>query len=447
MKKSLATVRAWEKEHFVIFSSLIEEDVLAQARASDERHRQGKPLSILDGVPVAFKDMLNVKGHTIYNGCNPSKEFAFNHVFATSDDIHVDRFRDAGAIIFGVTIMSEGGMTSLGYNSHFQGPVNPYSWYRYPGGSSSGSAVAVATGIVPIALGYDGGGSARTPAAMSGVHGMATTYGRIPFTNSTSSTNAKSGPITASAVDNAIAMSVMLPNDLTNRFSLLYDGGIHGPPHAVLTGITDIEDLSDVRIGVYRDWINDNDPIVAKGVYDAVEWLQSRGATIVNISIPHLQMITFAHTVRLSSEFAQRWDKAYFRENDGLEPVSRTIIGLGQTVTDVEVIAAEKVRGWAFDYVTKLFEEERLTSIAVPTIGLEVPILSKDAKKIGESNTPLNVKVIKYSTIANLLGLPGYTVPIGFHTPSVLDPHESADTKVPLAIQFLGDHWSEHKVQ
>ena len=161
--RSMETVKQWENEGFRIFSSILPEEVLQAARASDERWRNGAPLSVFDGVPVAFKDMMDVAGHIIYEGRNPDPAHQEEWVYAEKDDLMVTRLRDLGAIVFGVTIEVEGGVSPLGFNSHFQGPLSPYSKNRYSGGSSSGSAVAVATGIVPVAIGYDGGGSIRLP--------------------------------------------------------------------------------------------------------------------------------------------------------------------------------------------------------------------------------------------------------------------------------------------
>lgn len=163
MQRTIETIQKWQSdEGMVIFSSIIPSDVLEQARASDARHLAGQPLSIFDGVPVAFKDSCDVKGHIIYDGKDPEPANEYLKPSA-KDDLVVSRMRELGAIILGVTVMVEGGVSPLGWNAHWQGPVSPYSTNRYSGGSSSGSAVAVATGLVPVALGYDGGGSVRIP--------------------------------------------------------------------------------------------------------------------------------------------------------------------------------------------------------------------------------------------------------------------------------------------
>lgn len=167
MLRSMETVKQWENKGFRIFSSILPDEVMAAAKASDARWKAGAPLSMFDGVPVAFKDMMDVKGHIVYEGRNPLPAHSDEWVLSQQDDLMVARLRELGAIVFGMTIEVEGGVSPLGWNAHFQGPVSPYSFNRYSGGSSAGSAVAVATGIVPIAIGYDGGGSIRIPGELA----------------------------------------------------------------------------------------------------------------------------------------------------------------------------------------------------------------------------------------------------------------------------------------
>lgn len=142
--------------------------------------------------------------------------------------------------------------------------------------------------------------------------------------------------------------------------------------------------------------------------------------------------------------FALTCTAALFHFNSSMEPGGRIIIGLGSTVTALETLAADRVRAWAFDYVTDLFARERLTAIVNPTVGVEVPVLSEDAKLRGESNTPLVVKMMKHIFIANLLGLPGYSVPVG------QVPAEGAAGEpgllLPVGLHLLGNHWEDHKV-
>lgn len=439
MKRALQHVEDWEKKGFVLFSSIKKEDVLAQAAASDARHAAGAPLSVFDGVPVAFKDSIQVLGHTIYDGTDPSDPL--NGQPSDEDDVIVARFRSLGAIIFGVTVMVEGGVSPLGYNTHFKGPVSPYSWNRYSGGSSSGSAVVVATGIVPVAVGFDGGGSIRVPACFSGVHGLAVTFGRIPYGDAFG-TMTKAGPLAATTADAALSYAVMAANDERHFFNEYYDGGILGPPQPHLASFEDVQDLSDVRLGVFWDWYNDSDEDVRTLCNAALDYLRSRGATVVDIRIPHLQWLSLAHGLKISSEFAAVFDEQFHTHRHSLESNTKITNGIGSSVTALEVLSGEYLRAYAFDYVRDLFAKENLTAIVTPTVPLAAPILADDAKSHGESNTPLVVRVMKYVFLANFIGLPGYSVPVGF----VQQAQDGATVSVPVGLQLIGNHWQEHNL-
>ena len=141
-----------------------------------------------------------------------------NNANSTKDDLLVKRFRDLGAIILPPTSMTEGGVTAVGYSTHVRGPFNPYDVGYYSGGSSGGSAVAVALGICPVAIGFDGGGSIRTPASLSGVFGLATGYGRFPLDSHKQGTLIKSGPFARNIADVALAYAVLARDDRENNF-------------------------------------------------------------------------------------------------------------------------------------------------------------------------------------------------------------------------------------
>jgi Asp-tRNA(Asn)/Glu-tRNA(Gln) amidotransferase A subunit family amidase len=146
---------------------------------------------------------------------------------------------------------------------------------------------------------------------MSGIHGLAATFGRIPFDNHTSSVLIKAGPMTANSADAAITYLVMAQNDLDGFYGQLYDGGVHGPPFPSLHGIHNIEDLSDVKLGIYKQWFDDSDPKVRTRSYEVVEFLKSKGAKIVEIEIPHMQAILLAQGIKIASEFAVGWDSIF----------------------------------------------------------------------------------------------------------------------------------------
>lgn len=323
MKLTVAKTVEWAQEGYPVFSTFNETDILHQAAESANRYDSGQPLSVFDGVPVAFKDLVSIAGHVTLNGKNHKLDWGQKNTF---DDDLVYRFRHLGAIIFGATIMTEGGMSPLGYNAHYKGPYNAYSVSHFSGGSSSGSAVAVSSGLVPVAIGFDSGGSIRVPSAWSGLHGLAPTFGRVPLQSEIYMTMIKAGPLASSAVDAALAYSAMVstPSDSKMSFyGLLYGGGNRGPPHPHLSRIEDISDFSDIRIGVYPDWINDATPEVKQLTNEAIDFFVTRGATIVEIDIPHLRWLGLVHGIKISTEYALEWDLLYHTRFNDLDSNTR----------------------------------------------------------------------------------------------------------------------------
>lgn len=424
--------RAWEVHNeFPVFSFINETEVMESAYQSDERYRTKKQLSIFDGIPIGVKDMINVKNHKLCFGLHPNI-----CEIVSDDDVMVRRFRELGAIIIGTTIMVEGGVSPLGYNSHWKGTFNAYNREYYSGGSSSGSAAAVASGLVPMAIGFDGGGSIRIPSTMSGLHGLATTFGRCPYDKNLASTMIKAGPMTNSALDTALFYSVMSPSEHNHFYSQLYGNG--GTPTPFLDTFHDIEDLSDVRIGIYREWFEDADDRIVERCYEVLDYLKSKNAEIVEISIPHFHEIGLSHGIKISSEFSLAFDKIYRNNSIGeLEPNTRITVATGHAFSAVEILAAETLRSYMFDYVTSLFDKLRLSAIITPTTGVFTPKLTKDTLQYGESNTDLVIRVMRHIAIANFLGLPGYTVPVGFVNDTNL-------AQLPVGFQFIGNHWTEN---
>lgn len=439
MQRSLAAVKAFELQGQRIFSFIDENDVMRQARASDNRFAQGQPLSIFDGVPISIKDFIHVKGYTILSGKDPSKNWTSS--VAVADDPIVSRFRDLGAIIFGLTVMTEGGMGNFGYNIHYQGCHNPYSSEHFPGGSSSGAVASVASGIVPVAIGVDAGGSIRTPSGLSGVHGLAATYGRVSASPSlVGRVLLKFGPMARTAADLALAHLVLSgPTDISDNdyYRVMYDGNIRGPPPPQLNQFSDIDDLRDVRIGVFDEWSKDSSEEVYAANRRALDFFVSRGATLVPITIPHLRWQALSHVLRLNVDFALNWDSIASQRLLDLEPSTRISYGLGSVVSALELAAIDRFRAWSFEYIEDLFKHHNLSAIATPTAPILAPRLTDAEKSFGISDSATSVALLRYVFLSNNLGLPSTSVPIGFGTA----PDTGAS--LPIGMQLVSWHWRE----
>jgi Asp-tRNA(Asn)/Glu-tRNA(Gln) amidotransferase A subunit family amidase len=440
---TLAVIEDWKEDHKLnIFAKILPQEVMQAARESDARYAEGRPLSLLDGIPIAVKDMIHIRDHTSYNGKSPKTEHRAGWVEPTEDDTIVRRLREAGAILLGTTIMTEGGVTPLGWSAHWQGPYNVYNFDRYCGGSSSGSAVAVAAGLVPAAIGFDGGGSIRIPASMSGIHGMGTTFGRLPFDGNLETTMIKGGPMTATAEDAALVYSIISENEPGHFYSQIYDGDKQGPPAPSLEQYSDVDDLSDVRIGFWKEWFEDADQEVVDASYAALNYLESKGATIVPIEIQHLRYMSLAHAAKITSEFAIKFDHLLHSRPESLEPNTKVTIAVGSTSSALEVLSGERLRAWGFKAMEDLMANENLSCILTPTIAVLPPHLSEDARTHGESNNPLTIQLMKYIFLGNYLGLPGYSLNVGYSSPS--DNNAGSRAAVPIGLQLLGRHWGEH---
>ena len=253
-------------------------DIEAAARASTERYAQGTPLSVWDGVPVALKDMVQIRGYEMSDGSASNVGVGGNR---TDDDLLVERFRELGAIILPPTTMTEGGVTPVGYSTYVQGSLNPYDPTHYSGGSSAGSAVAVALGLCPISIGFDGGGSIRTPASLSGVYGLATGLGRLPFSSHTAGTLIKAGPFARKVADLALAYSVLARHSPEHNFyGKMYNGVSVPEPLLNELLIGGGGELEGMTLGVFEEWFEDASEEVVRRNKEVIAELVKKGATV-----------------------------------------------------------------------------------------------------------------------------------------------------------------------
>lgn len=394
------------------------EEVLGQARDSAARWAAGRPLGPLDGVPVAIKDELDLVPYPTTVGTS------FLRDVPAIDATAVGRLRAAGAVLIGKANMHEIGIGVTGVNPHHGAARNPHDPGRATGGSSSGSAAAVAAGLCPVALGADGGGSIRIPSALCGVVGLKPTFGRVSECGAAPLcwSVAHVGPLGATVRDVALAYALIAGPDAR-------DPGSRGQPAPTLAGIGD-RDLRGLRIGVYRPWFEDADPDVVAGCRKALDALVEAGAAVVEVEVPELDVLRTVHLVTIVSEMVAshaRYAEAH-RRDYGAD--TRVSLALGRMLSAADYLHAQRLRTRLLRHFDQVLE--RVDVLATPTTARTAPGIPPDALATGESNMAVTTRIMQFAQPANLTGLPAVSVPCGYDAAGL-----------PVGFQLMGRAWDE----
>jgi aspartyl-tRNA(Asn)/glutamyl-tRNA(Gln) amidotransferase subunit A len=418
------------------FVSFDAADALAQADAADRKLAQEPPGDDqpLLGVPIALKDVIAVEGQPLTCG---SKILA-NFVSPYSATV-VHRLKSAGAVVFGRLNMDEFAMGSSTENSGFFPTRNPWDVGRIPGGSSGGSATAVAADECIASLGSDTGGSVRQPAALCGVVGLKPTYGRVSRFGlvAYASSLDQIGPITKDVRDAAIMLKVISGHDPKDSTSL---------PHPVPDYPREWSgDLRGVKVGIVKEYaLGGLDASTSRAVEAVMKRLEELGAEIVEVSLPHTEYAIATYYIIATAEASAnlaRFDgvrygaraeapdpiQMYARTRGagfGAEVKRRIILGtyvLSSGYYDAYYLRAQKVR--------TLIRQDFLNAFQAVDV-IATPTTPTPAFKIGEkTEDPLQMYLSDIFTIAcNLTGMCGISVPCGF----------SENPRLPLGLQFLG---------
>ena len=421
------------------FLTLSKERAIHTASRIDKLAADGKPLPPLAGVPVAIKDVMVTRGVRTTAGSKMLENY-----IPPYDCTAVARLEQAGAVVLGKTNCDEFAMGSSNENSAFHPVHNPHDISRVPGGSSGGSAAAVAAGMAVVALGSDTGGSIRQPASFCGVVGLMPTYGRvsryglIAFASSLDHI----GPLARTVKDAAMVLSAIAGRDPMDSTSANvpvpdYVGELEKP-------------VRGLKIGVAKEYLGEGlDGAVRKAVEAAIQKLASLGCEVVPVSLPHtasaIPTYYIVATAEASSNLA-RFDGVrygyrardastlsdmYRRTRDqgfGAEVKRRIMLGtyaLSAGYYDAYYLKAQKVR----TLLTRDFEEafRKVDVIVTPTS-------PTPAFKLGEkANDPLAMYLADiYTVTADLAGIPGISIPCG-----------ETREKLPIGLQILGRHFDE----
>jgi len=424
------------------FITVDEPGALERARRADQR-RGGKgkagEAAPLTGIPLAFKDIYCTRGLRTTCGSR-----MLEHFISPYDAHVVEQFDRAGAVLLGKCNMDEFAMGSSNENSYF-GPVrNPWARDRVPGGSSGGSAAAVAARLAPAATGTDTGGSTRQPAAFSGVcglrptYGLVSRYGLVAFASSLD----QAGPIARSAADLALLLNVMAGFDARDSTSV-------DRPKQDYTKKLDLS-VQGLRLGLPREYFGDGlEPGVRKAVEEAVAWFKSQGARVVELELPHTRLAVPAYYVIAPAEASSnlsRFDGVRYghraeehsdlidmycrtrAEGFGAEVKRRILVGtyvLSHGYYDAYYLQAQKIRRLiAGDFAAAFGKCDLILGATAPTTAFAIGAKAHD---------PVQMYLGDIFTIpASLAGLPALSVPCGFD-----------GAGLPVGLQLTGARFSE----
>jgi aspartyl-tRNA(Asn)/glutamyl-tRNA(Gln) amidotransferase subunit A len=422
------------------FITVTAELALEQAAQADQRLAQGNATP-LTGIPLVHKDIFCTFG--IKTSCGSKM---LDNFIAPYDATLVARFKDAGMVLLGKTNMDEFAMGSSNETSYYGAVHNPWNLQTVPGGSSGGSAAAVAARLAPAATGTDTGGSIRQPAALCGITGIKPTYGRvsrygmIAFASSLD----QGGPMAQSAADAALLLNCMAGFDEKDSTS------VAEPVPDYTKNLND--DLTGIRIGLPKEYFEKGlDPNVAAVIEEAIKVFKQLGATFHEINLPNSNLAVPVYYIVAPAECSSnlaRFDGVRFGhrcenptdlndlyqrsrgEGFGDEVKRRIMLGtyaLSAGYYDAYYLKAQKIRRLICNDFRSAFE--KIDIILGPT----TPSV---AFKLGEkSQDPVSMYLSDIYTIAtNLAGLPGISIPAGF------------SQQLPVGLQLIGNYFAEGRL-
>ncbi len=419
------------------------EGAIRQAEAVDQKRKDGQPVGLLGGIPVAIKDVLCTKGQPTTCGSR-----MLNNYVPPFDAHAISKLRQADAVLIGKTNMDEFAMGSSGENSAFGPTRNPWDTDRIPGGSSSGSAAAVATRMAPLALGSDTGGSIRQPAALCGIVGMKPTYGRVSRYGlvAYASSLDQIGPFATDVEGAAVLLEAISGHDARDSTSVRQQV----PPYSQIFS----QPLTGLRIGVPVEYFAEGlDPEIEKSVREALSVYKSLGAELKDVQLPHSKYAIATYYLVATSEASSnlaRYDGVHYGHraadigNNLVEMYeSSRGSGFGAEVKRRIMLGVFSLSaGYADKYYSTALQVRRLIRSDFDHAFEHVdviagPVTPTAAFKIGEkSKNPLAMYLSDIYTIsANLAGIPGISIPCGM-----------TSTNLPIGLQLLAPPFAEDKL-
>ncbi len=401
------------------FIRVTADDALSQARQVDETLSRGGAL-VLAGVPVGIKDIVDVAGVPTTNGAHQ-----LFHTIPATDAPVVRRLRRQGAVIVGKTNLHEFAYGVTNKNPHFGPTRNPWDHTRIPGGSSGGSAAAVAAGLCAAAIGTDTGGSIRIPASLCGTVGIKPTYDRVPRSGITplAWTLDHVGPMTRTVQDANLLLQVMAAADGA-------DVGDQGwpVPH------DGAESLSGLRVGVPRPFFWDAlDGEVRAGIEEALHTLEALRAEIVDVEVPNASAAGDAVAVIMAVEAAAVHEHRLRTHPEAYGEDVRVRLESGLFLSGVDYVQAQRARTVFRRALLQVLD--RVHVLVVPTTAVAAPTIEEQSLPGPRGMVPVRLSLTRLTNPFNLTGVPALSIPCG-----------ATSQQLPIGLQIVGRPFDEPSV-
>lgn len=414
-KAALARI-ATRNHLFNCFTTITAETALTDAALIDREIAQGNHPGVLAGVPFAVKNLFDIAGFTTLAG---SKINAVNPE-ATQDATAVAKLKQAGAVLLGALNMDEYAYGFVTENSHYGATYNPHDLQRVAGGSSGGSAAAVAAGLVPLTLGSDTNGSIRVPAALCGVFGFKPTYGRLSRAGVAlfSSSFDHIGPFTRSVQDIAMVFDVLQGEDDRDPICT------KRPPELCLPQLK--QDISDIRIAIAADYFTKGaEPAALAAVQKVADAIEVNEYVI----IPEAHRARAAAFVITASEGANlHLDKLRLCPED-FDFATRDRFLAGALIPSSWYLQAQRFRRWYRDRVREVFQN--VDVILAPTTPISAPLIGQQTMILDDEEILVRPHLGLFTQPLSFIGLPVLSVPI------------QCQNALPLGVQLIAAPYNE----
>jgi aspartyl-tRNA(Asn)/glutamyl-tRNA(Gln) amidotransferase subunit A len=406
-----------------IFITVLEREARRAAQQAEDEIVKGHYRGPLHGIPLAAKDLFFTAGVKTTCGTRILADFV-----PEENGTVISRLIEAGAILVGKTNMHEFAFGTTNLNNHYGHARNPWNSDHITGGSSGGSAAAIAGSCALLTLGTDTGGSIRIPSALCGTVGLKPTFGRVskygvyPLCWSLD----HPGPMTRTVADAAIALSFMAGHDPKDPCSK--DVPVRDY-YSCLTG-----DIKGVRVGVPDTFYFEQiEPEVKAGVKKAVDGLKDLGAEVRPVRIPDLDEAAAATLLILSSEAASCLEKFHRTRPNDIGDDVRARLDLGAVQLATHYVKAQRIRRIAQENFSRVLTE--VDVLVTPGVSITAPRLEESIVRLDDDDVPVGVALTRCTRIYNLVGLPSVSVPVGL-----------SQAGLPIGIQIAGRPFDEELV-